>query len=109
MYKEFFLTKKAFTLFIILLLSGCGQVQRTLFAPSEIEDYCQRIFGNSNGSDEEVNICIQQERDAKDRLSKMTVPVDVGKRCRKLSETTGGSYQVLLTCVQKEMPKKPGK
>ncbi|MBI5099235.1 MAG: hypothetical protein HZB30_08335 [Nitrospirae bacterium] len=97
--------KKFFILFIILFLSDCGQVQRRLFTPSEIEIYCQKIFSNTDESDS-LNRCIQQERDAKDRLSKMTIPPDIERRCRQLSASTGGSYQVMLTCVQKEMPAK---
>ena len=97
--------KKFFILFIIFFLSGCGQVKRTLFTPSEIERYCQKIFGDADESDA-LNTCIQQERDAKDRLSGMTIPPDIERRCRQLSASTGGSYQVMLTCVQREMPAK---
>jgi len=101
--------KKFFILFIIFFLSGCGQVQQTLFSPSEIEVYCQKIFTNTDESDS-LNTCIEQERDAKYRLSKMTIPPDIERRCRQLSASTGGSYQVMLACVQKEMPvKKRGK
>jgi uncharacterized protein YceK len=97
--------KKFFILFIIFFLSGCSQVRRTLFSPSEIEIYCQKIFTNTDESDS-LNTCIRQERDAKDRLSKITIPTDIERRCRQLSASTGGSYQVMLTCVQKEMPVK---
>jgi len=97
--------KKIFILFIIFFSSGCSQVQRTLFAPSDIEIYCRKIFSNPVESDA-LSTCIQQERDAKNMLSRMIIPPDTERRCRRLSASTGGSYQVMLTCVQKAMPTK---
>jgi hypothetical protein len=97
--------KKLFILFIIFSSSGCSQVQRTLFVPSDIEIYCRKIFSNPVESDA-ISTCIQQERDAKDRLSGMIIPPGTERRCRRLSASTGGSYQVMLTCVQKELPVK---
>jgi hypothetical protein len=86
-------------------LSGCTQVKNTLFTPSEIDRYCQNIFKNTDENDA-LNTCIRQERDAKDRLSGMIIPPDTERRCRRLSASTGGSYLVMLTCVQREMPAK---
>jgi hypothetical protein len=89
----------------ISFLSGCTQVKNTLFTPSEIDRYCQSIFKNPDENDA-LNTCIRQERDAKARLSGMIIPPDTERRCRRLSASTGGSYQVMLTCVQKGMPAK---
>lgn len=97
-------------LFILFLIAGCAQVQKGLFAPSDIEGYCQKILGGPDAESGAVYKCIQQERSAKDELAEMNIPPEVEKRCRKLSDSTGGSYQVMLACVQQEMPvKKKGK
>jgi uncharacterized protein YceK len=101
--------KKLSVLLIIFFLSGCAEVQKTLFVPSEIERYCQQIAGSSDDTDA-MNTCIRQEQHAKDELSRMTIPPNIEKRCRQLSDSTGGSYQVMLTCVQQETSsKKRGK
>jgi hypothetical protein len=97
--------KKCFILFIIFFFSGCAQIKGTLFTPSDIERYCQKIFRDSGGSDA-LNTCIRQERVAKDELSGMTIPPGIERHCRQLAASTGGSYQVMLTCVQKEIPAK---
>ena len=98
--------KKMFIIFLvtfaIAVLSGCAQVHHTFFAPSDIEIYCHRIFGD-NSESEAIRTCIRQERYAKNELSKIIIPPDIEKRCRQLSASTGGSYQVMLTCVQNEM------
>ena len=88
--------------FVIAVLSGCTQVHNTFFAPSDIEMYCRRIFGD-NAESGTILTCIKQERYAKNELSKMIIPPDIKERCRQLSASTGGSYQVMLTCVQNEM------
>jgi hypothetical protein len=90
---------------VIFILSGCTQVQKSFFTPSDIEMYCRKIFSDPVENDA-LSTCIQQERDAKDKLSGMIIPKNIDKRCRQLSSSTGGSYQVMLTCVQKEMPGK---
>jgi len=95
--------KTMYFLVILVLLSGCAQLTRGVFAPSEIEQYCRKILGNSNDPGA-VNTCMQQEYSAKSELSRMAIPPDIEKRCRLLSSSTGGSYQVMLTCVQQEMP-----
>jgi len=88
--------------FAIAVLSGCTQVHNTFFAPSDIEIYCRRIFGD-NAESGAIRTCITQERHAKNELSKTIIPPDIEKRCRQLSASTGGSYQVMLTCVQDEL------
>lgn len=94
--------KAIFILFITVFLPGCTQLTRGVFVPSEIEQYCRKILDNSAGADA-MNTCIQQEYSAKSELSRMSIPPDIEKRCRLLSRSTGGSYQVMLTCVQKEL------
>ncbi len=46
---------------------------------------------------------MDQEMHAKEKLSGMTIPWEVEKYCREIAEKTGGSYQVMLTCVEEEM------
>ncbi|RJQ50614.1 MAG: hypothetical protein C4526_11735 [Nitrospiraceae bacterium] len=89
-------------LVLFLILTGCAGIQEAVFTPSGIEQYCRKISGNSDA--ESLNTCIRQEESAKHELSRMTVPPQVDKRCRQLSESTGGSYQVMLTCVKDKMP-----
>ena len=88
--------------FVIAVLSGCTQVRSTFFAPSDIEIYCRKIFSDPAESSS-FRTCIKQERYAKEELSKTIIPPDIEKRCRQLAASTGGSYQVMLTCVQNEM------
>lgn len=59
-------------------------------------------MGNSNNPNA-MNTCIQQEYGAKNELSRMAIPQEIERRCRLLSISTGGSYQVMLTCVQNEL------
>jgi len=94
--------KAIFILLIMVSLSGCAQLTGGLFAPSEIEQYCRKILGNSNNPNA-MNTCIQQEYSAKNELSRMDIPQDIERRCRLLSISTGGSHQVTLTCVQNEL------
>lgn len=47
--------------------------------------------------------CIKYELDAKEELSNMAVPDDIEGYCGHLSGSTGGSYQVMLTCVRQKM------
>jgi len=98
--------KKMFNIFlvtfVIAVLSGCTQVHNTFFAPSDIETYCRSIFGD-NAESGAIRTCIEQERYARNELSKTVIPPDIKERCRQLSASTGGSYQVMLTCVQNEM------
>ena len=89
-------------LLITVFLPGCTQLTRGVFVPSEIEQYCRRILGNSNNPNA-MNTCIQQEYSAKNEISRMAIPADIERRCRLLSISTGGSYQVMLTCVQNEL------
>lgn len=45
---------------------------------------------------------MDQEITAKKKLSTMEIQWQVEKYCREISEQTGGSYQVMLTCVEEE-------
>ncbi|RJQ20035.1 MAG: hypothetical protein C4560_05545 [Nitrospiraceae bacterium] len=83
----------------LIFISGCAQVRKSIAVSSQVEKYCQKIFGTADNS-EAMNTCIRQERKAEDELSRMPVPPDIEKRCRQLSASTGGSFQVMLTCVQ---------
>jgi len=46
---------------------------------------------------------MDQELSAQKKLSGMTIPWQVEKYCREISEKTGASYQVMLTCVEQEL------
>ncbi|UCH79696.1 MAG: hypothetical protein JSW20_08020 [Nitrospiraceae bacterium] len=46
---------------------------------------------------------MDQEKMAEKKLSGMAIPWQVESYCRHISEQTGGSYQVMLTCVEEEM------
>lgn len=45
---------------------------------------------------------MDQEMNAKKKLSNMEIPWQIERYCRKISEQTGGSYQVMLACVEEE-------
>lgn len=94
-----FCLNKVFFLLISMLLLGCSGIRQTIFVPSEIESYCRRISEDTRA----MKTCIAQERSARDRLSGMTVPSGIMRYCRELSASTGGSYQVVFTCIQQEM------
>ena len=87
---------------ICIILPGCSSIRQAVFIPSEIDNYCRRISVNTDDS-QIVKTCIRQEISARDQLSGMTIPYDIAGHCRELSESTGGSYQVMLTCVQQEL------
>jgi len=82
----------------VVILSGCT----TLLAPPRVKDYCKRISGTDNMSSPGIRACMDQEMSAKKKLEEMAIPWQVEKYCREISEQTGGSYQVMLTCVEEE-------
>ncbi len=88
--------------FISLLLLSCSGIHQSIFVPSEIEGYCSRISVGA-GDGQSMRTCVSQEKNAKGQLSRMTVPADISRYCRRLADTTGGSYQVMLTCVRNEL------
>lgn len=45
---------------------------------------------------------MDQEMRAKKKLSGIAIQWQVERYCREISEQTGGSYQVMLTCVEEE-------
>jgi len=71
-------------------------------APPRVNDYCKRISGTEDLKSSGVRACMDQEMTAKKKLSGMAIPWQVEKYCREISEQTGGSYQVMLTCVEEE-------
>jgi hypothetical protein len=90
-------------LLIEVILFACSTLQKPPTVPSDIEQYCMKIYGDREGSKKAMMTCLQQERSAKVELSRMTIPAEVAEYCRQLSASTGGSYSVMLTCVQKEL------
>jgi len=85
-------------LIIIVSFSACT----TLLAPSRVKDYCKRISGTENLKSSGVMACMDQEMSAYKKLSGMEIPWQVETYCREISEQTGGSYQVMLICVEEE-------
>jgi hypothetical protein len=95
--------KKIILFIVICTLCSCSTLQEQPTSPSDIEQYCIKIYGERQGSKRAMMTCLQQERRARIELSEMTIPVEVAEYCGKLSASTGGSYSVMLTCVQKEL------
>ncbi len=87
-------------LIVAFFFVSCSTLKYSVFLPSEINKYCGKISGVEDENSETKRNCIQQELNAKEQLSEMTIPSDIATACRRLSESTGGSYQVMLTCVQ---------
>ena len=87
-------------LIVVFLFVSCLTLKYSVFLPSEIDKYCSKISGVEDDNSEAKRNCIQQELNAREQLSEMTIPSDTATACRRLSESTGGSYQVMLTCVQ---------
>ncbi len=83
---------------VVISFSGCA----TLLAPTGVRDYCKRISGTEDLKSSGVRACIDQEMSAKKKLSGMAIPWQVERYCREISEQTGGSYQVMVTCVEEE-------
>ncbi len=81
---------------------SCASIQQTISVPPEIKAYCSRISGEEQNRGF-MRTCIEQERTAQQRLVEMTIPSHVTTYCKKLSYSTGGSYQVMLACVEKEL------
>ena len=71
-------------------------------APPRVKDYCKRISGTEHLKSSGVKSCMNQEMSAMKKLEEMAIPWQVEKYCREISEQTGGSYQVMLTCVEEE-------
>jgi hypothetical protein len=95
--------KKLVLCLSIVGLFSCSTLRERPATHSDIEQYCIKIYGNREGSQKAMMTCLQQERSAKEELSRLTIPVEVAEYCRKLSASTGGSYSVMLTCVRSEM------
>jgi len=93
------LKTKIVCLLTVFILSGCT----TLQAPPGMKDYCKSISGADNMNSAGIRVCIDQEMSAKKKLSGMTIPWQVEKYCREISEQTGGSYLVMLTCIEEEL------
>jgi hypothetical protein len=93
-----FITQIVFVI-IILILSGCTAI----LAPLRVSDYCKSISGSENIKSSGAKACMDQEMSSQKKLSGMTIPWQVEKYCREISEKTGGSYQVMLTCVEEEL------
>ena len=87
-------------LIVMVFFVSCSTLKYSVFLPSEIDRYCSKISGIEEENSEAKRNCIQQELNAREQLSEMTIPSDTATACRRLSESTGGSYQVMLTCVQ---------
>jgi hypothetical protein len=81
------------------MLTGCT----TMLAPPRVKDYCKRISGTEDLKSSGAKFCMDQEMSAKKKLAGMAIPWQVEKYCREISEQTGGSYQVMLTCVEEEL------
>ena len=95
---KFILTCMA-CIMMVIFISGCT----TMMAPTRVKDYCKRISGTENMKSSGVSACMDQEISAKKKLSGMAIPWQVEKYCREISEQTGGSYQVMLVCVEEEL------
>jgi hypothetical protein len=95
--------KKLFLFIVACAVFSCSTIQEQPATHSDIEQYCIKIYGNREGSQKAMMTCLQQERSARQELSRMTIPVEVAEYCRKLSASTGGSYSVMLTCVRNEL------
>jgi len=95
--------KKLLLCLVVLGLFSCSTFREQRTEPSDIEQYCIKIYGKRVGSQKAMITCLQQERSARLELSRMTIPADVAEYCRRLSASTGGSYSVMLTCVRKEL------
>ena len=93
------LNTKLVCLLTVFILSGCT----TLQAPPGLNDYCKNISGADNMDSAGTRVCMDQEMNAKKKLSGMTIPWQVEKYCREISEQTGGSYLVMLTCIEEEL------
>jgi len=87
-------------LIVMVFFVSCSTLKYSVFLPSEIDRYCSKISGIEEENSEAKRNCIQQELNAREQLSEMTIPSDTATACRRLSESTGRSYQVMLTCVQ---------
>jgi hypothetical protein len=87
-------------LIVVLFFISCSTFKHSVFLPSEIDKYCSKISGVQDDNSEAKRNCIQQELNARSQLSRMTISSDTATACRRLSESTGRSYQVMLTCVQ---------
>ncbi len=83
----------------IVLFFGCATTRE----PSRISEYCKRISGTENMKSAGMKSCLENEKNAEKQLSGMTIPWQVESYCRQLSEQTGGSYQVMLICVEEEL------
>ena len=83
----------------IVILSGCTAT----LGPPRVSDYCKSISGTEDMHSSGAMACMDQELSAQKKLSGMTIPWQVEKYCREISEKTGASYQVMLTCVEQEL------
>jgi len=83
-----------FVLIMVLTLAYCSALRKTV-VPEEILQYCNGISRDEHM----VRRCVEQELEAKERLSRQEIPHDLYRECRQLSWSTGKSYQVLETCI----------
>jgi hypothetical protein len=88
---------------LLFLMSSCSDLQYRLMTPPGIQKYCSVITGGAESGDEPYRRCVRQEKAAQSKLEDMKVPLDVKQYCERISGSTGGSYQVMLTCILDEM------
>jgi|Deesub1362A_J573_1020465.scaffolds.fasta_scaffold37642_1 hypothetical protein len=92
--------RRLILIIVITIFTGCTLVKKAII-PEEILGYCKGIFHD----EDMIQRCVDQELEAKERLSKMEIPHHIFRECRELSWSTGKSYQVLETCIVQFMDK----
>lgn len=72
----------------------------------DINGYCRQVTDAVGGSYQIEEACRQQERQARDNLSREKIPQRVANYCQEVGQAVGGSYQIMGTCVQQELAAK---
>jgi hypothetical protein len=71
-----------------------------------IESYCESVSQAVGGSYEIKAACIEQEKQARDRISGANIEARIDKYCDSVGQAVGGSYQIYEACVKQEIEAK---
>jgi hypothetical protein len=90
------------TIFFLVLLFAFASTSSAF----DIRSYCREVSDAVGGSYQIEETCIEQELQAKENLSRMSIPSRIENYCRKVGQAVGGSYQIMETCVSQELAAK---
>ena len=93
---------------IVILALGVTIIGNAQAAEFDSIAFCKELMAGSDGAYEEENICRDMEATAKAELEAMVLEPRIERYCSMIGQITGGSYEIMLRCVEHELQAKQG-